>query len=110
MFVKVSFMEYWSDGVLECCKKRRQFFSHYSNTPVLQCSKINRNWMLPPWINPFWVIDPYINIPYLSVNMKNLSYIIIKSIISIDFLIHWLRWSKIYFIVQLIYDMRLQLT
>jgi hypothetical protein len=31
-------MEWWSIGVLE---KRYQFFSHYSNTPVLQYSEMN---------------------------------------------------------------------
>ena len=28
------------------------------NTPVLQCSEINWNWKLPPWITFFWVHDP----------------------------------------------------
>jgi hypothetical protein len=46
-------MEYWSVE-----KKDVNPFSHCSNTPVLQYSRISRNCKLPLWAAFFWVIDP----------------------------------------------------
>ena len=29
-------LEWWSDGELECCKRKNRYFNHYSITPILR--------------------------------------------------------------------------